>query len=292
MQVAAGTGINQLALKWLREGVIENQYYLRLLTWLEPELKQIKFGEYRIADNETPRSLLTKLSQGKVIQYPFTIVEGTNSYQLLEQLKKASHLKQDINLTVEGILKQLNIDSTHIEGWFYPDTYHFSKGDSVSALLTRATQQMQSVLAKEWQNRAVGLPYKNPYEALIMASIIEKETALASERGKIAGVFVRRLNLNMRLGTDPTVIYGIGPEFNGDITYKDLRTRTPYNTYMIKGLPPTPIAMPGQASIHAALNPEEGDALYFVATGDGGHYFSATLEEHNQAVKRWLRKQK
>jgi UPF0755 protein len=175
-----------------------------------------------------------------------------------------------------------------IEGWLFPDTYFYSKGDSVTKLFKRAITKMQKVLAEEWQTKAEGLPYKNPYEALIMASIIEKETGISGERNKIAGVFVRRLNRRMKLGTDPTVIYGIGPSFNGDITFKDLRTKTPYNTRIIKGLPPTPIAMPSRASINAALHPENGDSLYFVADGSGGHYFSKTLEEHNRAVRRYV----
>lgn len=289
--IEKGKGINQLARQWQQQNIVESSLYLRVFCWFNPEYTQIKVGEYQITDTETPVSLLQKLVSGKVIQYAVTIVEGTNSFQLLEQLKQNPHLKVDLDFESEALLQAIAIDSSHIEGWFYPDTYHVAKGSSVKELLSRAYKKMHAILQQEWQNRAPDLPYQTPYEALIMASIIEKETGIASERNKIAGVFVRRLNKKMRLQTDPTVIYGIGPSFNGDITYKDLRTPTPYNTYVIKGLPPTPIAMPGQEAIHAALHPADGKELYFVATGDGGHYFSETLEEHNKAVQRYLNRQ-
>lgn len=285
--VERGQGINHLAKKWYQDGIISNEFYLKLFARLYPEFKQVKVGEYTIEPGETPRSLLTKIKDGKVIQYSFTIVEGTNKWQLIELLKQDTNLTFDLSEDSSERLKQLGIDWSNIEGWFYPDTYYFSKGASALALLKRANKKMIEVLDQEWQKRALDLPYNTPYEALIMASIVEKETGIASERDLIAGVFNRRLKKKMRLQTDPTIIYGIGPDFNGDITYKDLRTATPYNTYVIKGLPPTPIAMPGRAAIHAALNPADGTALYFVATGDGGHYFSDTLDEHNRAVRKY-----
>ncbi|TQV87392.1 endolytic transglycosylase MltG [Aliikangiella coralliicola] len=312
--VKPGHGINWLAYQWQQQGVIDNQYYLRFLCWLNPEYKNIKVGEYELEGNETPISLMQKLSEGMVIQYPFTIVEGTTSFDIFKQLNNTSEIKKDWPKVGKGkrttesqnelssaesnqqpfdeqaLLIELKIEHPKLEGWLFPDTYHYGKNTSAMELLKRSVARMRKILKEEWSNRAPGLPYQNEYEALIMASIIEKETGIESEREQIAGVFVRRLQKNMRLQTDPTVIYGIGPSFNGDITYKDLRTRTPYNTYVIKGLPPTPIAMAGQASIHAALNPADGDALYFVATGDGGHKFSATLEEHNKALKEYLRK--
>ncbi len=288
--IKSGTGVNSLAANWYQQGWIESPYYLRLLAWLEPDFKLLKQGEYHLKSDDTPLTMLEKIAQGKVIQYSFTIVEGMNSFQLLDAIQQFENLKNDLELNPLQLQQILGIESSSIEGWFYPDTYHFSKGASGISLLKRAYQKMQTVLSEEWDSRAVGLPYANPYEALIMASIIEKETGVPSERGQIAGVFVRRLEKKMRLQTDPTVIYGIGPTFDGDITYKHLRTLTPYNTYKIKGLPPTPIALPGRESIHAALNPVPGDTLYFVATGDGGHYFSKTLEEHNKAVKRYLLK--
>jgi len=290
--VERGDSLSRLARKLEKQNIISNRYYFRLAAELNPEFKQIKRGEYRLTRADTPQRLLEKFSSGKVIQYAFTIVEGSNSFQILEQLKNDARIKFDLPDDPAAIASQINLQNQHIEGWLYPDTYYFVRGEKASDLLKRAVAAMRQVLSDEWSRRAPDLPYKSAYQALIMASIIEKETALASERDKIAGVFVRRLAKNMRLQTDPTVIYGIGPKFNGDITYKDLRTLTPYNTYKIKGLPPTPIASAGRAAINAALNPAEGDALYFVATGDGGHQFSATLKAHNKALKEYLKKQK
>ena len=180
----------------------------------------------------------------------------------------------------------------HPEGRFFPDTYSFPRRTTGLDVLARALQRMDQVLAEEWEGRAPGLPLKTPYEALILASIIEKETGLAAERPQIAGVFVRRLNQGMRLQTDPTVIYGMGERFAGNIRRTDLQEATPYNTYLIRGLPPTPIALPGRAAIHAALHPAAGEDLYFVARGDGGHVFSATLDQHNQAVRDFQLRQR
>jgi UPF0755 protein len=221
-----------------------------------------------------------------VVQYSLTIVEGMTLQQLLEQLKQ--HRAIISNTEPQTLAKQLGISHSSAEGWFLPETYAFPANTQDLGFLQRAYQKMQTVLNQEWQQRAADLPYKTPYEALIMASIIEKETAAAEERAKIAGVFVRRLEKGMRLQTDPTVIYGMGAQFDGNLRRKDLRKDTPYNTYTRKGLPPTPICLPGKASIHAALHPEQGEELYFVATGkDGKHVFSKTLTEHNKAVRRY-----
>lgn len=294
--VNKGESINSLARKWQQSGLISNQYYLRYLCFVNPEYKNIKAGEYQLALDETPRSLLKKLALGKTIQYSFTIIEGANRFDVIKSIKQNEYIHDDIKSDQRELFQALDISlldsNDSIEGWLFPDTYHFSKKESALSLLKRSVKKMKQVLAEEWQSRAPDLPYKNSYEALIMASIIEKETGISSERDMIAGVFVRRLFKKMKLGTDPTVIYGIGPEFNGDITYKDLRTPTPYNTYIIKGLPPTPISMPGRESIHAALHPADGEALYFVADGTGGHYFSNDLEEHNKAVKRYINRNK
>jgi UPF0755 protein len=297
--IKPGDSINQLAKRWQKQGLISNQYYLRAYCYLNPEYRNIKLGEYQLTQNETIVSLLKNISLGKVIQYSFTIIEGMNSYDVLKELVKHKGLNYDLETNELDVNKTLSITNTstaistkfeqRIEGWLFPDTYYYAKGESTTKLLRRAVSKMKKVLFEEWQNRSADLPYNNPYEALIMASIIEKETGLSGERDKIAGVFVRRLNRRMKLGTDPTVIYGIGPKFNGDITFKDLRTKTLYNTRIIRGLPPTPIAMPSRASINAALHPEESDSLYFVADGSGGHYFSKTLEEHNKAVARYLK---
>ena len=185
------------------------------------------------------------------------------------------------------MLLQAGIDSVSPEGWFFPDTYNYISVDKASDILRRAHQKMKSVLAEEWNGRAEGLPYDKAYDALIMASIIEKETGLAQERSTIAAVFVQRLRLGMRLETDPTVIYGLGKEFNGNLRRSHLRQKTDYNTYLIKGLPPTPIAMPGRAAIQAAVHPSDEESLYFVAKGDGSHFFSSSYEEHKEAVKKY-----
>ena len=195
----------------------------------------------------------------------------------------ASEDESELKSALQSLLQSEN----YPEGLIFPDTYNFSRGTTDKALLERAAETMQEILAQEWPGRNVGLPYSNPYEALIMASIIEKETGLASEREQIAGVFIRRLNQGMRLQTDPTVIYGMGESYDGDLTRTDLRTATPYNTYMNSGLPPTPIALPGREAIAASLHPDQGDTLYFVARGDGSHYFSSTLQEHQQAVQQY-----
>ncbi len=231
---------------------------------------------------------MDQILSGKVIQYSITIVEGWNIYQLLDVLKADPHIKQTLQgLSHKQIMQRIGYPEMHPEGRFYPDTYHFPKGLTDVEFLQRAYGAMQQKLAAEWEKRAVGLPYKTPYEALIMASIVEKETGLPSERQAIAGVFVRRLEKRMRLQTDPTVIYGLLPNFDGNIRRRDLRRDTPYNTYRRRGLPPTPIAMPGGDAIHAALHPADGDKLYFVSRGDGSHHFSATLEEHNRAVIKY-----
>jgi UPF0755 protein len=208
-------------------------------------------------------------------------------------------LKQDPVIThtlqapdARQLMLELELDKAHAEGWFFPDTYHFVRGTTDKDLLQRAYASMRSQLEEQWQQREEGLPYRRPYEALIMASIIEKETGIPEEREQIAGVFVRRLQKGMRLQTDPTVIYGIGESYDGNIRLRDLRTDTPYNTYTRSGLPPTPIAMPGLAAIRAALHPAAGDSLYFVASGGGAHVFSSTLEQHNEAVIKYQLKGK
>jgi len=287
-----GSGINRLAKQLQTKGLIKHQIYLKILAKINPRFKNLKTGEYRLKPSMTPEQLLTQLSLGQVIQYAFTIIEGQTAYEILNNLQSENRLSPLKISDPQELLSLLKVDSSNLEGWLYPETYYFSKGDSALSVLKRATRNMQQILQQEWQQRALDLPYDSAYQALIMASIIEKETGIASEREQIAGVFVRRLQKKMRLQTDPTIIYGIGPNFNGDITWRDKRTATPYNTYIIKGLPPTPIAMPSQASIYAALHPASGNALYFVADGSGGHYFSETYAEHKQAVKRMLARNK
>ena len=256
-------------------------------------LENIKSGEYPLEKYESPLSILKKINEGKVKQHQLTLIEGQTYkafYETIVAEKKLNHsLAKD---EILALLKEMGMEHENPEGWLFPDTYSFSKGDTGESIVVRAYNKMKQVLDEEWEQRAENLPYKNAYEALIMASIVEKETGAAFEREKIAGVFVRRLNKKMRLQTDPTVIYGMGEKYKGNITRKDLKTPTPYNTYVIKGLPPTPIAMPGREAIYAALHPADGDELYFVAKGDGTHQFSATLEEHEAAVREYQLKRR
>ena len=221
-----------------------------------------------------------------------TIPEGFNRFTVAERLERYDVCDADdfVRTTGDGALAaELEIDADNMEGYLFPDTYHFPSGTTDISLLKRAYQTMENRLAQEWTARALELPLQSPYEALILASIVEKETGQADERARIAGVFLRRLNKRMRLASDPTVIYGLGDAFDGNIRKKDLRQDTPYNTYLRRGLPPTPIAMPGADSIRAVLQPEYTDALFFVAKGDGSHHFSSTLQEHEHAVTRYQR---
>ncbi|WIO75478.1 endolytic transglycosylase MltG [Porticoccaceae bacterium LTM1] len=248
---------------------------------------EIKAGDYRLNSEDTPLSLLGKLSRGEVIEYQVTFPEGLTAKEWLLRLTNSEQVELGISIAAVPTLPF--VDGSP-EGWLYPDTYQYHSGATDVEILRRAYQVMRQVLDEEWQNRSADLPYKTPYEALIMASIIEKETGVPEERQQIAGVFVRRLQKGMRLQTDPTVIYGLGDRYSGNLTRRHLREHTAFNTYVIKGLPPTPIANPGRAAIHAALHPAEGDALYFVAKGDGSHVFSATLAEHERAVDKYQRR--
>lgn len=253
----------------------------------------IHAGEYQWQNSLTPIELLNLFQEGKVVHYRVTLVEGSTYKDFIATLHAQPKLQSLLtDVSPQAVLQALKMEEAHPEGWFYPDTYHFVAGDSDREILTRAYTKMKSVLAELWQQRAENLPYENAYQALIMASIVEKETGAPSEREQIAGVFVRRLQKGMRLQTDPTVIYGLGEAYVGNITRAHLRQATPYNTYVIKGLPPTPIANPGFAAIEAALNPAQGGALYFVAKGDGSHVFSDTLEQHNQAVNQYQKYQR
>ena len=263
--------------------------YLYAYGRLEDKAHLIKAGEYHIEQGTTLPQLLDQLIAGKVVQYSITIVEGMTAQMLLDQVRANPTLQ--ITLTsndVTLLMTALGHEDQHAEGWFYPETYHFPSNTTDIEFLQRAYDQMVLNLEREWRSRAEYLPYKSSYDALIMASIIERESGIAEERPQIAGVFVRRLQKGMRLQTDPTVIYGMGDSYNGNIRRKDLRADTPYNTYTRSGLPPTPIALPSIESIHAALHPADGTSLYFVATGmEGRHVFSANLKDHNKAVRRY-----
>jgi len=250
--------------------------------------RQLKAGSYEISGRPTPRELVAKLVRGEVAQRSVTLVEGLTFAQWRALLRAAPHLRPDsAALSDAALMARLGRPGLHPEGRFFPDTYTYPKGSSDLALLKRALETMDQKLAAAWAMRAPDLPLRTPDEALILASIVEKETGRAAERAQIAGVFINRLRKGMLLQTDPTVIYGLGAAFDGNLRKRDLQTDTPYNTYTRAGLPPTPIAMPGQESLLAAVQPAQTDALYFVARGDGSSEFSATLEAHNRAVRRY-----
>jgi len=267
--------------------------YFHIYGRLTNKAQLIKAGEYRIEPNTTLPQLLEQFIVGRVIQYSFTIVEGMTAQQLINMVISDDRFTKTLTDTsLPAVMKALELPSNNGEGEFAPETYNFTSGTTDAQILSRAHNLMTTNLEEAWKNKAENLPYKTPYEALIMASIIEKEIGIAEERAQIAGVFVRRLEMGMRLQTDPTVIYGLGESFDGNLRRKDLTTDTPYNTYTRNGLPPTPIALPSQESIAAALHPQSGKSLFFVASGqDGRHVFSATLAEHNKAVRQYQLKQ-
>lgn len=250
----------------------------------------MKAGVYEVTEGMSVRQVLDLFSNAENAQMNrILVIEGTTFKQLIEALKKDDLVTKEVShLSQAELLKTLNIPYEHPEGLFAPDTYFFAKGESDRKILTDLYQRQIKALDEAWQNRASDLPYKDKYDALIMASIIEKETSIDSELEQVSGVFVRRLKLGMRLQTDPTVIYGMGDAYQGNITRKDLRTPTAYNTYTINGLPPTPIALPSKKAIEAAMHPDQSDMLYFVATGNGGHKFSATYEDHKRALQEYL----
>ena len=288
--VKRGDTLATLNRELVQRGVIHSDWVLPVYARLNPQAANIKAGDYRIDANASLPSLINDITNGKVVVYNITVVEGKTFKDLRASLVQTAGIEHTLNDKTDAqIATLLGIDGSP-EGWFMPETYQFHRGSNDLELLKRMYGEMQRTLEQEWPNRAEGLPLANPYQALILASIIEKETGVASERPQIAGVFVRRLQKDMLLQTDPSVIYGAA-DYHGDLTRKHLQTDTPYNTYINKGLPPTPIALPGKASIQAALHPADGDSLYFVADGKGGHTFSATYEEHQQAVARYLKQQ-
>lgn len=292
--VAPGSSLKSISEDLKQQGLTDlPPIYLQLYGRLTDQARQIKAGEYLITAETTLPELLEKLVSGKVIMNTFTIIEGMTAREMLKALHAHPKIvKTRDTVSLEAVMAALGKPEQNGEGWFLPETYYFPSGTTDIAFLQRAYEQMQQTLEQAWARRAENLPYKSPYEVLIMASIIEKETGIAEERPEIAGVFVRRLQKGMRLQTDPTVIYGLGDKFDGNLRKKDLLTDTPYNTYTRAGLPPSPICLPSVESIEAALHPADGDSLYFVATGkEGRHKFSATLQEHNRAVRRYQLKQ-
>nr|WP_251030541.1 MULTISPECIES: endolytic transglycosylase MltG [Pseudomonas] len=275
------------------DGLIKDAFWLRIYWRFNLADQPLHSGEYRMVPGMTVEGLIGVWKRGEVVQYSVTFVEGWNFRQVRAALAKNEKLEQTLaGLSDSQVMDRLGHSGVFPEGRFFPDTYRFVRGMSDADLLEKAYDRLEDVLAKEWAQRAADVPYTQPYQALIMASLVEKETGVPQERGQIAGVFVRRMRLGMLLQTDPTVIYGLGERYTGKLTRAHLKEENPYNTYLIPGLPPTPIAMVGREAIHAALNPTSGDSLYFVARGDGSHVFSDDLESHNNAVREFQLKRR
>jgi UPF0755 protein len=286
--VPGGSSLGAIAQDLEQAGMIGNARYLGWYGRYRGLANRIKAGEYRLTDAMTPDDLLALLVSGRSISYSLTLLEGWNIRQVRAAVAAHPVLQQTLGGVDDAeLMTRLGRPDDHPEGRFFPDTYRFDRGTTDLDFLRRAMQMMDRELDAAWQARAEAIPLNSPYDALILASIIEKETGQADERPAIAGVFTRRLQKGMKLQTDPTVIYGMGERFDGNIRRKDLREDTPYNTYVHKGLPPTPICMPGREALRAAVNPAAGKTLYFVSRGDGSHAFSATLKEHNAAVRKY-----
>jgi len=304
IQIDKGDSFNQIIEKLLSQNAKIESFWFKVIAVQNNAFKKLKTGEYELSHGLTMPEILALFVQGKTKQYTITFPEGWNFKEVLKEIEINPNLEHTINdINHEKLMAQLESDTDTLypeinlpkavkspEGVFFPDTYFFEKHTTDIAILKRAYNKMQSTLKQEWAKKTDNLPFKTAYEALILASIVEKETAETTERPLIAGVFIRRLQTGMLLQTDPTVIYGMGESYQGNIGYKDLKTTTPYNTYVIKGLPPTPIAMPGRDAINAVLHPDTTNNLYFVARGDGTHQFSTNLNDHNQAVDNFQRK--
>lgn len=293
LDVPSGSSPTGVLNRLQADGVIKDAFLLRLYWRFNLSSQSLHSGEYRMTPGMNARSLLTLWEKGDVVQYSLTLVEGWTFRQVRAALVKQAKLEQTLtNLSDSEVMAKLGHPDVFPEGRFFPDTYRYVRGMTDVELLKQAYNRLDEVLQDEWDKRAADVPYVDPYQALIMASLVEKETGVPQERGQIAGVFVRRLQQGMLLQTDPTVIYGLGERYNGKITRAFLKEATPYNTYVISGLPPTPISMVGREAIHAAMNPVAGNSLYFVARGDGSHVFSADLDAHNAAVKEFQLKRR
>lgn len=288
LEIPVGAPLARVADDLARRALLDTPWLLTLYARLLGDAKRIHAGEYEIAPETSPRQLLRQLVDGEVILHTLTIVEGRRFEDFLTALREHPAIVAS-NDDADVIMRKLGLEGVHPEGQFFPDTYNFPRGTAELDVLRQAHQALDDVLTTVWEQRQT-LALTNSYEALVLASIIEKETALDSERRRISGVFSRRLQRGMRLQTDPTVIYGLGDSFDGNLRRVDLETDTPYNTYTRAGLPPTPIALPGGEALRAAVAPDDRETLYFVATGDrdGSHYFSTSLAEHNRAVTRYL----
>ncbi|SFE32075.1 endolytic transglycosylase MltG [Nitrosomonas sp. Nm166] len=291
--IRPGSTLKQVSQQLADAGVIPTKWTLVILARYLNQESAIKAGDYQLTGNLSQIALLKYLTKGDPKQNEITFIEGWTFAQLRKTLSEHPAIKNTIvDLSDQEILQRIGASETATEGLFFPNTYYFIKGDSDIDILQRAYQAMQNYLQTSWSSRKESLPLATPYEALILASIIEKETAIESDRAEIAGVFINRLRKGMRLQTDPTIIYGLGEQFDGNLRKKDLLADQAYNTYTRPGLPPTPIALPSLASIRAALNPAETDALYFVSKGNGESQFSTNLSDHNKAVNQYQKQQK
>jgi UPF0755 protein len=289
--IESGQSFKKITQSLQQAGIIKNSLWIYWYSRLNKISHKLKAGEYIIPANISSVALVQIFIKGKAKQYTFTIIEGWSFKELKLNIIKNKDLVDDVNvLSNKEIMLLMGNKMLHPEGQFLPETYAFTKGAKASSILKRAHNDLNNFIKTAWEKRIKPTPIKTPYEALILASIVEKETGVAEERPLIAGVFINRLNIKMKLQTDPTVIYVMGDKYKGDIRFRDLRNYTPYNTYRIKALPPTPIAMAGRAAIEAALQPEKTKALYFVAMGKGKHLFSSTLKDHNNAVNKYQRK--
>jgi len=292
---APGSSVSALARDLESRGIISNRMYFSIWARLSGSARKLKAGEYSLSSQLTTLQLFSLMKEGKVQLYSLTLVEGLNFKQMMKLIDQSAYLTHHLQgMKGEAIMQKIGHPGEHPEGMFFPDTYRFPKGMSDTVLLKQAYREMQRRLDKAWQQRNKKSPLKTAYEALTLASIVEKESAIAEERPLIAGVFINRLRKGMRLQTDPTVIYGLGDQYKGNIRFKHLRTDTPYNTYTRKGLPPTPIAMPGQGALDAVSDPDNTPYIYFVAMSDksGRHIFSTSLKDHELAVDVHQRKRK
>ncbi|CAX59190.1 cell division protein YceG [Erwinia billingiae] len=284
----AGSGRVVLEAELNRQHIVPQTVWFGWLLKLEPELAKFKAGTYRFTQGMTVRQMLDLLASGKEAQFPLRLVEGQRLQEWLAQLRAAPYIKHTLSDDkLATVAAALSLPEQDVEGWLFPDTYAYTANTTDVALLKRANERMVKLVDNQWQGKMDGLPYKDKNDLVTMASIVEKETALSDERSKVASVFINRLRVGMRLQTDPTVIYGMGDSYKGTLTRKDLDTPTPYNTYVIAGMPPGPIAMPSKASLEAAAHPVKTDFLYFVADGKGGHTFTTNLASHNRAVQAW-----
>ena len=298
LTIERGTTGSKLAALLEQEKILDNADLLPWLLKLQPQLNKVKAGTYSLTGVKTLQDLLDMINSGKEAQFSVKFIEGKTFKEWRKNLENAPHLKQTLQgksdkeimalLDIPAVAKAV-YEWNNMDGWLYPDTYNYTPNSTDLELLKRSTTRLQKALDKAWNERDENLPLADPYQMLILASIVEKETGIAAERPQVASVFINRLKANMKLQTDPTVIYGMGERYTGNIRKKDLETMTPYNTYMIEGLPPTPIAMVSESALQAVAHPAKTDFYYFVADGSGGHKFTRNLNEHNKAVQEYLR---